>query len=106
MPQGVFDSRVIDLASRIGYRSVSTSEPGVRHRAGTLALLSRINVSAKYDLATFRRIIAGDRSVLLPMIMNKKAKNLVKSLVGYDSYRNLYRFCYRIDDTDTQNQPY
>jgi peptidoglycan/xylan/chitin deacetylase (PgdA/CDA1 family) len=106
MPQGVFDSRVIDLAARVGYRSVSTSEPGVRHRAGTLAVISRINVSAKYDLATFSRIIAGDRSVLLPMIMNKKAKNLVKSLVGYDSYRNLYRFCYRIDDTDTQNQPY
>ncbi|CAG1010348.1 hypothetical protein ANRL4_04177 [Anaerolineae bacterium] len=104
MPQGVFDSRVINLARQAGYRSVSTSEPGVRHTTGTPAVISRINVSAKYDLPTFGRIIDGDSSLLLPMILNKKAKNFVKSLVGYGTYRKLYRFCYRIDDTGTQNQ--
>jgi peptidoglycan/xylan/chitin deacetylase (PgdA/CDA1 family) len=106
MPQGVVDRRVIDLAARVGYRSVSTSEPGVGHTAGNTAVISRINVSAKYDLETFSRIIAGDRSVLLPIILNKKAKNIVKSLVGYGTYRKIYRLCYGIDDTDTQNQPF
>ncbi|GLI39250.1 polysaccharide deacetylase family protein [Geobacter hydrogenophilus] len=101
MPQGVFDRRVIEMAAQAGYRSVSTSEPGVRHRGGNPAVLGRINVSGSYDLATFGRIVAGDRSVLLPMILNKKAKNFVKSLVGYGTYRKLYRFCYRIDDSGT-----
>lgn len=104
MPQGVFDSRVINLAARVGYRSVSTSEPGLRHRAGNPAVISRINVSAKYDLATFSRIITGDRSALLPMILNKKVKNLVKGVVGYGTYRKIYRFCYRINDVETHNQ--
>jgi len=103
MPQGVFDRRVIDLAARAGYLSVSTSEPGLRHTVGNPAIICRINVSAKYDLATFSRIIAGDRSVLLPMILNKKAKNIVKGLVGYGSYRRIYRLCYRINDADTHN---
>jgi peptidoglycan/xylan/chitin deacetylase (PgdA/CDA1 family) len=99
MPQGVFNQRVIEMAAQAGYRSVSTSEPSLRHKAGNPAVISRINVSAKYDLATFGRIIAGDRSALLPTILNKKAKNLVKGLVGYDIYRTLYRLCYRIDDS-------
>lgn len=99
MPQGVFDRRVIEMAAQAGYRSVSTSEPGIRHKAGNPAVLGRINISGGYDLATFSRIIAGDRSVLLPMILNKKAKNFVKSFVGYGTYRKLYRLCYRIDDS-------
>ena len=101
MPQGVFDRRVIDLAARAGYRSVSNSEPGMRHMAGNPAVISRINVSARYDLATFSRIIEGDRSVLLPLILNKSTKNFVKGLVGYGTYRKLYRFFYRIDDDST-----
>ncbi len=103
MPQGVFDRRVIAMAAHAGYRSVSTSEPGVRHRGGNPAVLGRINVSGGYDLGTFGRIVAGDRSVLLPMILNKKAKNFVKGLVGYGTYRKLYRLCYRIDDSGTGN---
>ena len=103
MPQGVFDRRVIEMAGRAGYRSVITSEPGVRHRGGNPAVIGRINVSGAYDLATFGRIVAGDRSVLLPMILNKKVKNFVKSLVGYGAYRKLYRLCYRIDDSGTGN---
>lgn len=103
IPQGVFDRRVIEMAAQVGYRSVSTSEPVIRHRGGAPAVLGRINASGAYDLATFGRIVAGDRSVLLPMILNKKAKNFVKSLVGYGTYRKLYRFCYRIDDSGTGN---
>ncbi len=103
MPQGVFDRRVIEMAAQTGYRSVSTSEPGVRHKAGNPAVLGRINISGGYNLDTFGRIVAGDRSVLLPMILNKKAKNFFKSLVGYGTYRKLYRLCYRIDDSGTGN---
>jgi len=97
MPQGVYDNRVIELVRQAGYRSVCTSEPGVRHTAGNPAVIGRINIAGHYDQARFEGIIRGELSQLLPMMLNKKAKNLVKCLVGYGTYRKLYRLCYRID---------
>lgn len=99
MPQGVFTPAVLHFAQESGYLGVCTSEPGLRHMAIAPAVLKRINVSGAWDLATFSRIVDGDRSLLFFMVLNKMVKNFIKSLVGYGTYRKLYRLFYGINNS-------
>jgi peptidoglycan/xylan/chitin deacetylase (PgdA/CDA1 family) len=94
-PHGMIDERVVQIAHSTGYKGICTSEPGYRHRLGRPAVLHRINVSGKYDLESFGRILRGDPGVFIPLILSKKVKSLSKRLLGYKTYRAIYDLRYR-----------
>ena len=97
-PHGMIDQRVMEIANSLDYRGICISEPGYHHNFGIPAVFKRINISDQYDLATFQKIVQMDLAPLLSSLLSKKFKNLIKSILGYNNYRKLYRLRYRIED--------
>ena len=98
LPHGVFNDKVLKMAQDAGYQAVCTSEPGFLHEYKNLPVLKRINIANQYKLDVFEKIVKKDGAVILPMLASKKIKNIAKLLIGYDSYRILYRLKYQIRD--------
>ena len=96
MPQGSFNQKVLNIARQVGYRAVCTSVPGFSHTRSPLPLFKRINVAEEYDSQMFSRIIQQDRMWLMPVIFAKKIKSGIRRIIGYDTYRRLYRLRYMI----------
>lgn len=94
-PHGMIDKRVIRIANSLDYKGICTSEPGYKHHFGRPAIFHRINVSGKCELHSFMKILRGDPSVFIPLIVSKKLKNLTKSVLGYKTYRAIYDLRYR-----------
>lgn len=95
-PHGMVDKRVVDAAIAAGYRAICTSEPGFLHSPGRLAVLRRINISETGGLLTFQRICEKNGFAILPMVLSKQLKRVVKRMLGYAIYRKMYRIRYRI----------
>lgn len=95
-PHGVIDRRVVEIARELGYRAICTSEPGFSHSAGKPAVLKRNNISGRYAISGFGKILRKNQLSIFTAIFAKKTKNLAKELLGYDNYRKLYDFRYRI----------
>jgi peptidoglycan/xylan/chitin deacetylase (PgdA/CDA1 family) len=95
-PHGLINRKVIDAARDAGYRGICTTLPVLTHALGNPAILGRINVSDRCNLATFAGIVRGDPLVFLRHRITKQAKNAVKRLIGYENYRRFYRLRYRI----------
>lgn len=100
MPQGVFSPAVLRLAKEAGYFGICTSEPGVRHGGAILPSFRRINIDGSMDLARYSRITRMDPWNLTLMVLQKKMKNLLKAMIGYDTYRKLYRIRYLHGNND------
>ena len=97
-PHGMIDPRVLDIARGVGYKAICTSEPGFTHSWSDPAVLRRINISDRYEVSTFKKILQGNQNVLLSAIFSKKTKNLTRKLLGYNNYRKIYRLRYRIGE--------
>jgi peptidoglycan/xylan/chitin deacetylase (PgdA/CDA1 family) len=95
LPHGVMNKRVIDLAGKVGYRGICTSEPRFSHRGGNPAILNRINMSEAYSIDTFGRILAGREMPLLPARVSKAIKNTIRRAIGFRRYRGIYEIRYR-----------
>jgi peptidoglycan/xylan/chitin deacetylase (PgdA/CDA1 family) len=98
MPHGSFDKRVLRTAQQAGYKCICTSEPGYKHTHEGIPLLKRINISERYYLQTFKKIIEKNQMTILPLIFDKKIKNLLKRTIGAGNYRKLYHLRYTIRD--------
>lgn len=98
MPQGSWNRRILEAARAAGYRGVCTSEPGFRHSPGTPAVFSRINVADSIPISSFARIARMDGIFILPILAATKFKRAIRSLLGYRTYRLLYRLRYRITE--------
>jgi peptidoglycan/xylan/chitin deacetylase (PgdA/CDA1 family) len=98
VPQGMINQNVIEVARSAGYRAVCTSEPGYAHISGVPAILKRINIPDHCSISAFENIIRANRMTVLSIVLSKKMKNLIKTLIGYNNYRKLYRFRYRIGE--------
>jgi peptidoglycan/xylan/chitin deacetylase (PgdA/CDA1 family) len=94
MPQGVYSPKVVEIARYAGYSAICTSDPGYNHCYDVLPVLKRINIDGRYEVSSFSRIVAMAPFALLPEIIAKKGKNLLKRLIGYDAYRRIYSFRY------------
>lgn len=95
-PHGLINRKVVDIARGAGYRGVCTTLPVLRHRPGLPAILGRINVSDRCSLSAFAGIVRGDPLLLLRYRAIKEVKNAVQRVVGYETYRRIYRARYRI----------
>lgn len=97
-PHGMIDRRVINVARAVGYRGICTSEPGFNHLYRFPAIFKRINISDHYDLSTFEKIVQSNPVPILYAAFSKKIKNFIKTILGYNNYRKLYRIRYRIGE--------
>ncbi len=96
LPHGVFNNRIRRKVYAAGYKAVCTSEPGFSHTYKDLPVLKRINISDSYEIETFKKIVGKNQMALLPLIISKKIKNLLRKIVGYDTYRSIYNLRYLI----------
>jgi peptidoglycan/xylan/chitin deacetylase (PgdA/CDA1 family) len=95
-PHGRMNGKILAMAAELGYRGVCTSKPVLDHIAGSPCVFGRINVSDTFSLKKFERVVRGNRATLALMKLNKFWKDTLKSLIGYDLYRSLYRVRYAI----------
>jgi peptidoglycan/xylan/chitin deacetylase (PgdA/CDA1 family) len=96
VPHGLISQKVIEIAREKGYKAICTTMPSLSHAPGNPVILGRINVSDRYGLATFARIIEGNPLVLLRIRFAKRLRNIIQDTLGYENYRKLYRLRYRI----------
>ena len=97
-PHGMINHKVIDTARAVGYKAICTSEPGFTHSWSNPAILRRINISDRYEIVAFKKIIQANYMVILSVLLSKTVKNLTKKLLGYNNYRKLYRLRYHIGE--------
>lgn len=98
VPHGMISHKVIDMAQNVGYKAICTTEPGFIHEFGDMAIFKRINISDRCKITIFRKIVETNLITIIPLIISKKIKNLVKRVIGYNNYRKIYRFRYQIKD--------
>lgn len=96
-PHGMIDKRVIDAAMAAGYRAICTSEPGFSHINGHPAILKRINVPNNIQTSTFKGVCNQSLGSIIPTLLSKKIKNIIKSIFGYTLYRKIYQLRYRFE---------
>ncbi|MFC1863337.1 polysaccharide deacetylase family protein [Thermodesulfobacteriota bacterium] len=97
-PHGMMDRNVRNLAKALGYIGMCTSEPGFSHSFNIPVVFKRINISDQHDLQTFQKIVQMDLMPILSATLSKRIKNMMKSIMGYNNYRRLYRLWYRVGD--------
>ena len=97
-PHGMINHKVIDIAREVGYKAICTSEPGFTHSWSNPAILRRINISDRYEIVAFKKIIQANYMAIISVLFSKTVKNLTKKLLGYNNYRKLYRLRYRIGE--------
>jgi peptidoglycan/xylan/chitin deacetylase (PgdA/CDA1 family) len=98
VPHGMINHKVIDTARAVGYKAICTSEPGFTHLPGKPSILKRVNISDRYEIVAFKKIIQANYTAILSVLFSKTVKNLTKKLLGYNNYRKLYRLRYRIGE--------
>jgi peptidoglycan/xylan/chitin deacetylase (PgdA/CDA1 family) len=98
LPHGMANNEVLAIAGEAGYKGICTSEPGYTHTYGSLPLFRRINVSDRYGINVFVKIVQSDQTIVRTLIGSKKMKNLLKKVIGFTAYRKLYRLRYQIRD--------
>jgi peptidoglycan/xylan/chitin deacetylase (PgdA/CDA1 family) len=98
VPHGMINQEVANASRAAGYKGICTSEPGLSHRLMDPAILKRINVSSRYDISRFEKIIQANCMLLVSLKFSKKGKNLIKKFLGYNNYRRIYRLRYGIEE--------
>jgi peptidoglycan/xylan/chitin deacetylase (PgdA/CDA1 family) len=96
LPHGVFNGKVLKMAQLAGYHAVCTSEPGFLHEYKNLPVMKRINISDQFQIDTFKKILERNETVIFPMLLSKKVKNISKRLIGQENYRKIYQLRYRV----------
>ena len=99
-PHGMVNHKLADAARAVGYKAICTSEPGFTHSWSNPAILKRITISNRCEIAAFKKIIQANYMAILSVLFSKTVKNLTKKLLGYNNYRKLYRLRYRIGENN------
>jgi peptidoglycan/xylan/chitin deacetylase (PgdA/CDA1 family) len=89
LPGGRSSTAVIVAAVRAGYRSVSTALVGVNAPLPDAFAVRRVVVLRPWDLATFRRVVEGDRLLYLEMQARHRMLAVVKRGLGNRRYEDL-----------------
>ena len=98
VPHGMIDEKVVGVARSTGYRAICTAEPAFSHSYGNPAILNRINISDRCEIATFEKLVQANQMATLSLLLPKKIKNFTKKLLGWKNYRKIYRLRYRIGE--------
>jgi len=106
-PHGSFNSSVIKIAKKIGYKFFCTSEVMRTYKSNFLktpAILGRITMTSNMDVNKFVRNVEYHSCEVLKQKMIKSSKNTVKRIVGIEGYRRMYRKYLKINSPDINTQ--
>lgn len=95
VPHGSIDSRCKEIAKEVGYQGICASKVGYFTYRNYFEM-ERIQIAERYDIEKFRRIVDLDHLTMIELKISKQLRNLVKKVIGVDSYRKIYRRLYNI----------
>ena len=98
-PHGSYDGTVLRLAREAGYRYCCCSEISPTYLSsfrGEDRALGRFAVTTRLSAERFLKMIAYTRGELIRLTVEKRAKNLLKRVIGIENYRSLYRRYFNI----------
>lgn len=96
LPHGIKDERIWDLAKEIGYESICTSDVGFQTWKSNGPWIKRINIGDGISEKKFQLITQGENRAIWGIIFTKGSKNMLRSIVGMNTYRKLYRWVYKL----------
>lgn len=95
VPHGSIDSRCKEIAKEVGYQGICTSKVGYfRHR--DYFEMERVLIAERYGIGKFGRIAELNTLTITELKITKQLRNLLKRVIGIDSYRRIYRRLYNI----------
>lgn len=98
-PHGSYDRRVIAIAEHEGYSVLCTSEVRRTYAETFLtspALLGRFTVTSALDATALGRCVTYEPLEMWSLMARKRAKNMVKRVIGIERYRAIYRRLFHI----------
>lgn len=98
-PHGSYDRTVLRLAREAGYRYCCGSEISPTYLSSfrrSDRALGRFTVTTRLSAERYLKTISYARGELLRLTVEKRAKNLVKRVIGIENYRTLYRKYFNI----------
>jgi len=95
VPHGSIDSRCKEIAREVGYQGMCTSKVGYLAHHDYFEM-ERILIAERYDIEKFRGIMELNHLTMIELKISKQLRNLVKKVIGVDSYRKIYRRLYNI----------
>jgi|SRR5215470_17089309 len=101
MPHGRWDDRVLRACASAGYRRVYISNPWTqsRQREG-IAIVGRYMVRRSMDDTHLRRLLTGDRRLVLLLQSQYRTKEILKYVVGGSTYHRLWSLWAASDDAE------
>lgn len=94
-PGGRYDTRSIELARRLGYTAICTSEPGLnRQAAGDFQILKRFVVHQGLGERAFQKIVTRDTVYSARANLPYRAKRALKRLLGDRTYHRIWSYLF------------
>jgi biofilm PGA synthesis lipoprotein PgaB len=60
-PYGIFDAKAMNIAQKVGFKYILTSQEGYLHRGGNLLRIPRWNINHSHHLDSFRQYARGGK---------------------------------------------
>ena len=95
VPHGNIDSRCKEIAKEVGYQGICTSKIGYFTHHDYFEM-ERILIAERYTIEKFRRIMELDHLTITELKITKQLRNLLKRIIGIDTYRKVYRWLFNI----------
>jgi len=96
LPHGSKNGITWPIAERVGYKSICTSEVGFETPENNGPWLKRINIGDGISEKKFELIVQGKNQGIRGMMVTKGLKNMLRSMIGMNTYRKVYRRIYGI----------
>lgn len=96
LPHGHKGTGIWPLAKKIGYQSICTSDVGFHIWDSPDPWLKRVSIGNGISEKRFGQIVLGKNRAIWSMVVAKSFKNTLRSIVGVNTYRKLYRWVYGI----------
>lgn len=91
VPGGSYDRRVCDIARNCGYEAIYTSDPGINRSRDRQMRLRRLMVRGTDNMAVFRSLASGERSIILRRQCEALGSSTIKSILGAPAYGKFKR---------------
>jgi peptidoglycan/xylan/chitin deacetylase (PgdA/CDA1 family) len=98
MPHGSCHKDFAVVANDYGYRGGCTSEVAYAGARSSPFALPRLSVNSQYDLATFMSIAQSRPEFVNRNTAVRKAKRLIKNVVGEKNYNRAYHLIYGVQE--------
>ncbi len=98
LPQGSFNSNIMEIAREVGYLGCLTSENELFRRDNRDYVRGRVAIIPRYNLGSFAKIINCDRYLLRRIYIISRVKAGLKRVIGLENYLKLYTRYYGIND--------